>query len=796
MSDSPTMIQPDVPERGLFSLTPAERWEEALLCGNGTMGALAMSQPFAETLVLTHERLFVPLRQPRPPVDTAGELREIRRLIREGKYKDAAEYVNTLKVRQGYPPELIWVDPFMPACDMVVRWDGGGAVDGYRRSLDYRTGVARVQWTSSGAYYQQRTFVSRADSVVVVELTCSNAEAARVEVQLREHPRDVPDTGRMSAVFTTGVDDPEVVAVGNLLTYRCRYKLNNAGYECAARVTSDGGRLAATGASVAVENASRVLVVTRIEPTDDYDRQATGAITESLKSLDTSFDALLARHVAIHGELFDRVSLDLGGGADRQLPAEELWAATRDKTATPALLERVFDAGRYEILASSGGWPPNLQGIWAGSWNVAWMAAYTLNGNTPSAISNCLNGNMPELLDGLFGYFDERMAHFRENARRQYGADGILIPAHATNHGYNISFNEVFCHNFWTAGAGWYAHFYYDYYRYTGDREFLAHRALPFMKDVAAFYESFLCTGADGFYEFNPSYSPENTPDGGDSQAAINATMDVAVCRRVLDDLIEACGTLGVEPENVAKWRAMRQKLPAYLIGADGELKEWCRPELAENHDHRHCSHFFGMWHRLAPDIREDPKLLAACRRAIELRAAGRKCKGGVMGFGAVQIGLAAAAVGDADSVWFVLDRLATGYYYRTFASSHNSGPEVFNADIAGGLPAVMIDMLVMSDPGEIHLLPALPAQLPTGRIVGVPCRGQVVIDELRWSPGGVSVTLRSAIEQVVELFLPSEAAEVQCDVPVERSGTVCRVTLRAACPVTMAVRFGESSGM
>ena len=38
---------------------------------------------------------------------------------------------------------------------------------------------------------------------------------------------------------------------------------------------------------------------------------------------------------------------------------------------------------------------------------------------------------------------------------------------------------------FWTAGAGWYAQFYYDYCRYTGDRKFLKERALPFMREAA-----------------------------------------------------------------------------------------------------------------------------------------------------------------------------------------------------------------------------------------------------------------------------------------------------------------------
>jgi alpha-L-fucosidase 2 len=42
-------------------------------------------------------------------------------------------------------------------------------------------------------------------------------------------------------------------------------------------------------------------------------------------------------------------------------------------------------------------------------------------------------------------------------------------------------------------------------------------------------------------------------------------------------------------------------------------------------------------------------------------------------------------------------------------------------------MPAVMIKMLLYSEPGLIDLLPALPAQWPAGRVEGLPCRGQVL---------------------------------------------------------------------
>ena len=59
---------------------------------------------------------------------------------------------------------------------------------GYRRSLDYATGAARVQYTDADTRYQQRTFISRPDNAVVLELTAVGAKGLRGEIAVTAHP--------------------------------------------------------------------------------------------------------------------------------------------------------------------------------------------------------------------------------------------------------------------------------------------------------------------------------------------------------------------------------------------------------------------------------------------------------------------------------------------------------------------------------------------------------------------------------------------------------------------------------
>jgi hypothetical protein len=76
-------------------------------------------------------------------------------------------------------------------------------------------------------------------------------------------------------------------------------------------------------------------------------------------------------------------------------------------------------------------------------------------------------------------------------------------------------------------------------------------------------------------------------------------------------------------------------------------------------------------------------------------------------------------------------------------------------------MPAVILKMLVASEPGRIELLPALPAAWPRGTIEGVLCRGQIEIERLQWDEGRIEVRLLSGKEQSILLEAPGEIGEL-----------------------------------
>ena len=761
------------------SLTPAESWEHALACGNGASGCLVFGQPAADRLVLSRAGLFMPMDAPVPPVPTAPHLPQLRGLLAQGRYRDAAAYVIDLDAQHDQSGSR-WTDPLIPACELRLHTSLSGEPRRYARGVDFSTGAVAVGFDDDRGSHRRRVFASRPRDLVVLQATASGAGGLDAQLALcrPSHPDEHSERAARD-----GIERVEVRARDGLLSYRSTFRRpwpgSLRGHAVVARVVTRGGALGQDGDGLRVRGASELLVIARILLQPSSDALDLEAALAELAHVELDFERLLAEHTRDHRALFDRVRLDLGG-TDHELPTEELLARASPDRLDPTLVQKQFDAARCLLVSSSRELPPTLQGIWSGTHAPPWSSDYTHDGNAPTAVAANLTCNLAECLLPYLEYHFARRADYRVNAERLYGCRGILVPSRSSSHGLNNHFNLTWPMTFWTAGAGWVAHYFYEYWRYTGDAAFLRDRAVPFMRDAAAFYEDFLFEGPHGKLMFSPSYSPENEPLGGDSQACVNATMDLAVARELFTHLVQAAQVVPIDAEALARYRTLLDKLPDYRINADGALAEWLLPELEDNHEHRHVSHLYALFDGMPDHIAASPRLRAAFRRAIERRLEIRRREaGGVMAFGLAQLGLAAAALGEAQLTAEVLGWLSSKYWRSSLTTTHDPGA-LFNVDLCGGFPALVARALVDSRPGHIELLKALPPAFASGgSIAGLRCRGQVTVQRLSWSPDELNVQLRSELAQQLALTLPArfDTATVTPD-GAARSVTPATVTL------------------
>lgn len=781
-----------IPARGVASSVPAQRWDYGFLTGNGRIGAIVYGQPASETIVFNHARLYLP--QPRPPVVDLGQFfPEVRRIIREKGHQAARDFSLQRAAEQGH--FNYHSDPFHLAFELKLDMPAKGAVTHYLRTTDFQTGEVSVHWRDEEGEYVRKLFVSRPDNVAVLSITRPGGKALRLSIA--PIPIVHKDVGS------------ELRVEKEWIAYRNAYTHSPGGYDNVVRVIAKGGRAESNGTSIVISDAEEVLLLTGIEWHAKRTEGSAQVLKERLKALPQDYQALLRPHAAQHGEIFGRVTLDLGGGDDRRLTSEELLQrakATAYKRVPAALLEKVYDASRFYFICSAGELPPNLQGIWNGVFTAPWNGSFTFDTNVENAMDSALSANMTEGMEGYFRLIESFLPDWRVNAQKLFGARGILSQIVASpNTGLHCHYGDGWAWQFWTPGAGWLASYFYDYYRFTGDKRFLAERAMPLMKEIALFYEDFLAEkDASGHYLFRPSLSPEV----GALLISDNSTMDVAVAKELLTNLIAACEELRVEKDSVVKWRAMLKNMPPYQIGPDGDLAEWADGSFRHAYDHRHHSPFYPLFRSFEFSPDGTPELWKAAKVALEKKGAGWLHYPGAdwagIPFGRAFHAQCAAYLGQGALVEEILNSMTDRVYPSLHMSLQPSGG-IFNFDGNGAFPDIINRSLAFSLDGTLDLLRSIPPSWAEGSIRGILARGRIKIDKLQWNQtkGVVNLELTSSVAQQITLRVPdnmriSDLKIVEGAATVEaaaQGANVRRVTLPAGKRVAVEIHYDPGKG-
>lgn len=743
----------------LRTRTPARTWEEGLVVGSGTVGAIVSGPADHQRLCLSHERFFLPA-NPRPAAPVlAPVLAGMRQALEEADPARANRLMEEAAHRSGYDDALVWTDPLGICATLTVAVPGG--VADTVRTIDPEHGEVAVEWTDAGGgRHLLRALSPRGGETVWIELESDSGVVADLVVGLdpgATEPAETwaPDYSRSLHVDVTAGREAVVHATA---THGEAHATTTVRGPVEWAAGADGG--SATGRLVVPAAGRQTLRVDlRIGDGAAPDDPAPAA----------EWTALRAAQAATHGALVRRSILDLHGtGPDPDATTEEIWDAARsgDTDARRRVIEIAYLSGRAHIIAATGELPGTLQGVWQGTFTPAWSADYTMNGNVQNGTAaGLIPTGTPELARSVLRLVLPHLDDYRENARHLFGAEGMLLPSRMSTHGKANHFAAAYPHVFWVGCGGWVLRLAADLVAATGDRDVVDDALWELVEGVLSFAETAF-ESPDGVLRLSPGYSPENAPGGGAHPVATDATIDVAVYRdaaRAARVLASARGDHTLDD----RWDALVARLPRYRVAADGTLAEWIAPQWPEHLAHRHVSQLYPLWYDVDPafagDGAEAVDLRAAASATIAAKIAWRAEDPTAppgrmeMAFGLVQLGLAAAALGDADAALTCAEWLAVEHWRPALTTTHDAG-SIFNLDASGGLPAVVAAMLVGSSSDRLIILPALPAQWPAGAITGLRTRAGVVVDRLAWDPRGCTLTLR----------LPEEARWLRPDGRVE----------------------------
>ncbi|MFZ1012202.1 MAG: glycoside hydrolase N-terminal domain-containing protein, partial [Terracidiphilus sp.] len=703
---------------------------------------------------------------------------QVRQLVLTGKDRVAMtlalEHMNDSPIKQDTEPHLT-----VPAFLMQLDLPKTAEVRNYLRTLDFETGEAKVHWTDERGDWVRQTFTSRPDNAVVQWLTAPAGQPVNVRIALQKSAdwsmvsgmdwgshaginTTAPDRAAFapSAIYRVtaakGVEANDVHQDSNdqRLIYKCILdpSVDNSGCAGVVRVVRSGGSARMDGDALVIENANAVLLLTRIEYFPDFNDDKVEALRRAVEGISPDYPALLDRHKRVQSEMLNRVTVDFGGGSQYGMSTEELQSDQRSRPDySPALLEKIFEMGRYWFILNSGEYP---------------SIAPEVNGTINLQTAGAAQGDLREGMQAYFNWMESLAPDCRTNAKNIFsfrGASYPLFPDKGVGASfYYTSSSGIGIWPYWISAGGWYARQFWEHYLTTGDTNFLRSRMVPIYKDLALFYEDFLtATDKDGNYLFVPSISPENVPASTDPSgpALINATMDIAVCREVLTNLIQASETLDTDRDSVTKWKAMLGKMPPYLVELDGTLKEWAWPTIEEHYNHRHVSHLYGAWPGDEIDPDRTPQLARAAviadrKRTFDTLAtsvAGET----LAAFTRCHRALAGARLKDNILVDVQLRQLMEQGYVSTALRCSREPYAVPVPDAHGGIPAIVMEMLLYSRPGVIEVLPALPESLVKGSISGMLARTFARIDKLEWDTDArtVELTVTSFRQQGITLI-------------------------------------------
>jgi len=739
------------------------RWREAIPAGNGETGIMVYGGVKQESIMITHSELWTGYETPELP-DIRYKLDEQRKFLFENKSDKASPVLQNELAEKGYNPKR---GHPLPLADLNFDMAVNTGFKNYSRELDMETGLITVSWLDNGTRYTRRSFVSRENGFVFFHISSDNT-AINGSVWLEPH--DVMEGLSKPFKIPEAPGNVEKTADGSCLYYAAE---NFDGSDFGAVLKIFDGSVEAADGKLVFADCNEVYgavgIFVNAERTAEFKR-----LDSKLEGLKGRFDEHLSKHKAIHSKIYNSATLDLDcSESDYELSNEELLLKAYQGEMPNVLIEKQWRFSRYLLLCATkpNGMPCHLYGLWCGEYSGMW-AFNMLNVNLQMIYWPVFAGNMLELHLSVFDYYEKMMADFRENATKLFGCRGIFICAVSTPESGLIKTLAPHIIN-WTGGAGWISQHYYDYYLFSGDKAFLKNRALPFMAEAALFYEDFMVLGEDGFFVSAPSVSPENVPGNfleqeclKKIQTVMNATMDFAILKELLKNLIEGSKIAGLYEDKINIWEDMLTKIPPYEINEDGAVKEWMHSFYVDNYAHRHQSHTYPLFPGTEVTPEKDGALWQAFKKAIELRETiGITSQ---TGWSLVYMSCNYARMREGDKALECLDYLARSCVLNNFVTLHNDwrgmgiGLEMqwapVQVDAAIGFSAAVLEMLVFSEGDNIYILPSLPKRLKKGNVSGVLCRRGISVD-INWDmtdTENIEIRLRTKEDKRINLHFPN----------------------------------------
>ncbi len=371
-------------------------------------------------------------------------------------------------IKQDTEPHLT-----VPAFLMQLDFPKTASVKDYLRTVNFETGEMKVHWTrrarrlgSSNVHFPAR---QRCGSVAhraggsVGECPDLIAEVRRVEHGFRDglgqprwnqrhraRPGSVRSIGNLRRKLAPkGVEASDVRQDSNeqRLIYKCLLdpSVDNSGYAGVVRVVRNGGSARMDGDTLVIENASSVMLLTRIEYFPDYSEDKVESLRQAVEGVPADYSALLERHRRSSRRCSTASLWISAAPRNMACPPRSFWPISgRGRTTRPRCWRRFSKWAAIGSSSTAASIPASQP-----------RSTATIDLQTAGAAQ----GDLREGMEAYFNWMESLAPDCRANAKNIFGFRGASYPLFPDKgigvNFYYTSSSGIGIWPYWISAGGW-----------------------------------------------------------------------------------------------------------------------------------------------------------------------------------------------------------------------------------------------------------------------------------------------------------------------------------------------------